>query len=128
MYRVYVMIGDILDHSIHQRHAVSTALLCQTHKALLQMALDGGAWDSARLLWPAPPETEVNEAAEFGGSEHEMRHIQQYRKAVADLKAKTRSTYEGTGGGDTEEQAPANEAGYKKKKKGNGKGGKAPEQ
>ena len=51
-----------------------------------------------------------------------------YRKAVADLKAKGRPTYEGTGGGENEEHAPASDAGYKKKKKGNGKGGKAPEQ
>ncbi len=46
---------------------------------------------------------------------------------MADLKAKGRPTHEGTGGGETEEQGPANEAGYKKKKKkkGTGKGGKA---
>jgi hypothetical protein len=116
MYRVYVMIGDILDHATHGRHAISSALLCQAHKAILQMALDGGGWESARLLWPAPPETEVNEAAEFGGSEQEMQKVQQYRKAVSDLKAKGRLMSETTGGAEHEEAPHGGQASWKAKK------------
>jgi hypothetical protein len=65
-YRAYVMVGDILDHALNGRHAVATALLVQAHKSLLQMAIDAGSWENARLLWPEPDSMAPEE---FGGSD-----------------------------------------------------------
>ena len=89
MFRVYAMLGDILDHALHDRHQVAAALTVQAMKSMLQMALDDGAWDNAKLLWP---ESDPYEVAEFGGLEQEMAHVHRYRKAVSDLKTKVKQT------------------------------------
>ena len=124
MLRVYVMLGDILDHVLHGCHAVAGALLVQGQKALLQMALDGGSWENARLLGPEP---DPYEQAEFGGLEEEMARVHRYRKAITDLKtrAKALSTEGDAAGNDDEETTRARFARTKAGETKNGKTGTA---
>jgi hypothetical protein len=120
MLRLYVMIGDILDHSLNGRHLVTSALLIQAQKCLLQMALDGGLWDNGRLLWPEP---DPFEQVEFGGLEEEMSRVHAYRKAINDLKSRGKGMGQSPDDEDSE-GASAATAGHKKKQpKGGKKGG-----
>ena len=61
----------------------SMALLVQLSKALLQSALDGGSWETAKKLIPMKdPLTRE----EFGGDEDELHCIQVYDEAVKGLR------------------------------------------
>ncbi len=110
-----------MNHALHQRHEVVSALLIQCQKMILQMTLDRGSWDSARLLWP---ETDPYETMEFGGSEVEMHRIHQYRKALADLKTKTKANPEDPKRHNPEEGGEGDEKkSGRRKGKGRGRGG-----
>ena len=51
MLRIYGMFGEVLDHISHGRTGVASALLCQKkQKSVLQMAIDPGSWEIAKLL------------------------------------------------------------------------------
>jgi hypothetical protein len=124
--KAYVMVGDILDHCLHGRHAIATALLVQCQKSFLQYALDGGSWDNAQLLWP---ESDPFYQVEFGGLETEMAQVHMYRKAINDLKAKVKgsSTGEAATGDGEEEPTPQATGGKggKNRRRNQGEGGAA---
>jgi hypothetical protein len=112
--RVYTKIGDVLDHQNHGRTAVASALLCQAQKACLQMALDGGSWENAKLLWP---ETDIQSVTEFGGTETEMRMVHQYKKAVTEIKTRLKNPE-----AEPQDAGAGSDEGPKNDKKGRGRG------
>ena len=122
MYWIFVMVGDTLNHAIYDEAELTKALLVQLHKAMLQMAIDGGSWETARYLWP---EVDVFDQAEWGGDELEMRSVHQYKRAIAELRAKPKNFEQG-GQQDADDAAGSGAAPKAKpKKKGGGRGSNA---
>ena len=106
----------MLDHALHGRHQVGTALRVQGQKRLPQYGLDNGEWSSASLLWPEP---DALSSEAFGGSEQEMRRIHAYKKAVSELRSKNRGDHDN----EDQHQTPAGTGQDKKKGGKNGKKG-----
>jgi hypothetical protein len=118
MYRCHVMSSDILQQLHEGRPVRAAALLVQFQKAVLQMALDNGSWDSASLLWPGGDPLGQRE---FGGTEAEMKAVHAYRKALQELRnraPKSESPRQGDAGDDT---AAGSGRGGKKGPRGRGK-------
>ena len=88
--------------------------MMQLQKCLLQSTLDNGQWDSAMLLWPYP---DVMSPEEFGGSEVEMQRVHAYRKALSELRVKSRPTQQE---GEDEEEPRGPKGGAREKKEGKG--------
>ena len=61
------------------------AFAAQLAKALHQVAIDGGSWESASLMLPLP---DAFQEPSFGGSERELAAVHSYRKAMKDLRSK----------------------------------------
>jgi hypothetical protein len=89
MWRCHFMAAEILQAWRDGSPDRAAALTVQMLKVLHQLAVDGGSWDTAMMLWPAPDPLASDE---FGGSELEMRRIHAYRKAVSELRKKVQST------------------------------------
>ena len=112
------------------RGNLATAYTVQASKAVLQASLDGGSWESASLLWPFP---DPLGGPEFGGQESEMQAVLAYRRALTELRSKSKVGNEGTQPqGDSEESGhpPAGNLGGGRRPKGGGRGkdgGPAPE-
>ena len=118
MWRVHYMTSELLAALLQKRVAEATALVCQLQKVLLQLVLDGGDWSSAMLLWPSH---DPLGSEDFGGSVTEMAAVHKYKKAVAELKSRFRSSAQ-----DDEEDEPSEGKTGKPKgnpKKGGGRGG-----
>ena len=64
-------------------------------KAIHQVVIDGGGWDTASLLLPcADPVTKV----EFGGTQAELETAAAYREALKKLEVKQKENQGGKGG------------------------------
>ncbi len=79
------MTSEILQLMFEQKWELAAAYACQLQKVTVQLAIDGGTWGTAYMLWP-PPDPLQGET--FGGTEEEMHLIHRYRKAVHDLQTK----------------------------------------
>ena len=110
----------LADKKPDHAHAFATAFA----KAIHQVALDGGSWDSAALMIPLP---DALQEPVFGGSERELAAVHSYRKAMKDLRAKHTRTEEtsdsedeteaGGGGASSAKAARKKAAAAAKKKK-----------
>ena len=123
MWRIHFYLSECLEAHMNNQPAKSAALIVQLQTVLVQMALDQGGWDNASLLWPG---TNPFQTEEFGGSPDEMARILAYRKAISDLKLKTRNPLAKDDSGDEAEDsgaAPKRSGGGKRG--GRGRGGDA---
>ena len=78
------------------------------------MALDGGSWDNAKLLWP---ETDIQSVTEFGGTETEMRMVHQDKKAVTEIMTRLKNPE-----AENQDAGAGSDEGLKNDKKGRGRG------
>ena len=68
---------------------MAQALVIQALKTVQQVSLDFGDWTTASLLWPFQ---DPLASEEFAGEESEMREVYMYKKGLAELKAKSRTS------------------------------------
>ena len=88
MRRVHSYRSECLEAHLSGPPGKTAARIVQLQKCLVQMSLDGGALDNAALLWPG---TNPYQTEELGGTADEMAKALAYRKAIADLKLKTKN-------------------------------------
>ena len=85
LWRCHLALQEIVqllaDRDVDHAHAFAVSFA----KALHQVALDRGSWDSAALMIPV---ADALEEPSFGGSERELAAVHSYRKAMRDLKSK----------------------------------------
>jgi hypothetical protein len=125
MYRCHVMSSKILQQLHEGRTARAGALLVQFQKAVLQMALDNGCWDSASLLWPGGDPLGQRE---FGGTEAEMKAVHAYRKSLQELRSRGPKTDSPRLADTGDDAAAGTGRGGKKGPRGRGKGNAALEE
>ena len=85
LWRAHYLGSEILFHYQLGEWEYAESLLVQLLKLLHQVAVDGGSWDNALLMWPT--EDPVGQE-DFGMEEHEMIAIHAYRRGLTDLKTK----------------------------------------
>ena len=89
--RVHFHVSHILDRLLHDRPDQAAAYAAQLCRAVHQVVLDGGGWDSASLLLP---KTDPLQKTLFGGSQTEMEIVANYRDTLKKLEKA-----HGSGGG-----------------------------
>ena len=66
LWRVHHALSEILQLQAERRHGAATGFVAQLLKAVSQVAIDHGSWDTARLLLPTPDPLWT---VDFGGEE-----------------------------------------------------------
>ena len=100
--RIHYYLSEVIGCILEGQTAYGVALAVQAQKAILQTALDQGSWDASALIWPMP---DPIGAVEFAASESEMQAVYAYKKALGELRVKSRQT--DAGAGDLEEAGAA---------------------
>ena len=113
LWRCHLLLQEVLQLQMADDHLHATALVCQISKALHQVAVDKGDWDTAQLLIPLP---DALTEAPFGGDEEELELVHSYKKSLRELKSKVSNRVE-EGGDEGAGDAPDG-AGGKGGKKG----------
>jgi len=85
LWRCHLILQEIIQLQLADDHIHATALTCQLSKALHQVAVDHGNWETALLLIPLP---DAVGDTPFGGDEEELESIHAYMKSLRELKLK----------------------------------------
>jgi len=85
LWRCHLILQEIIQLQMADDHVHATALTCQLSKALHQVAVDHGNWETALLLIPLP---DAIGDTPFGGDEEELESIHAYMKSLRELKIK----------------------------------------
>ena len=113
LWRCHAGLQEVIQLCADKQFAHAHAFAAQLAKALHQVAIDGGSWESASLMLPLP---DALQEPSFGGSERELAAVHSYRKAMKDLRSKHAKL---EGDEDTEDDegttGPAASKGAKKK-------------
>ena len=83
LWRCHAGLAEIIQMLMDGDEEHALAFACQMSKALHQVGLDKGSWDTALLMLPTP---DALGEPSFGGEEQELAAIQSYRKAIRELK------------------------------------------
>ena len=85
LHRVHFHLPHILATSLRGDHNQAGAYMVQLLRALHQVALDGGTWNTGSLLLPKTDPLYKNQC---GGTEEELEAIVAYREAMQKLKGR----------------------------------------
>ena len=85
LWRAHAGLQEIIQYLNDGDAEHALAYACQLSKALHQVGLDRGNWDTALLMIPTP---DALSEPQFGGEEYELAAIQSYKKAIRELKAR----------------------------------------
>jgi len=122
LWRCHHLLSDVLQLLDAQENEAAMGLTVQALKALHQVALDGGAWETALLL--LPDDDPLSKPA-FGGEERELEAAYTYKKSLQELRAKQTSRWvapgEDAGAGAVDDEERETDAKVKPKAKAKGK-------
>ena len=88
LWRCHLILQEVIQLQLADDHVHATALTCQLSKAIHQVAVDHGNWETALLLIPLP---DAVGDTPFGGDEDELESIHAYMKSLRELKLKVNS-------------------------------------
>jgi hypothetical protein len=121
IHKCHGLVMDIVQLMHDKEFKLAHAYAVQVSKALHQVGLDQGSWDTAQLLVPLP---EASSSSKFGGDEMELEAVFAYRKSLRELSKKQ---YRAEKKGQAEdEESEDSDKDKDKDKKDDGKKGKKP--
>ena len=124
LWRCHHLMSDILQRLEPEETDQAIGLTVQGFKALHQVALDGGGWDTALLL--LPDEDPLARPA-FGGEEAELEAAFRYKKSLRELRAQQGHRGSGSMDDGGEDAAGADTAALKTKVKAKAKAAPLPQ-